>query len=153
MLKLTLLLCCSHLALPFTRMPACSFPFHNGLECRTALLVAATCCRASGRFGIVPAPCVSGSSSLPLQLPVDCRGHDTLVKDLLPTVLLTPPASKAANMVHLCFPQNQALGVCRGFVSDIQVCDTHGREDLVNATITSNAEEEEGLTKVRRAKT
>ena len=61
----------------------------------------------------------------------------------LPTVLLTPPASKAADMAHLCVPQNQALGVCRGFVPDIQVCGTHGREDLVNATITSNAEEEE----------
>ena len=34
-------------------------------------------------------------------------------------------------------------GVCRGFVPDIQVCGTHGREDLVNATITSNADEEE----------
>ena len=46
-------------------------------------------------------------------------------------------------MAHLCIPQNQALGVCRGFVPDNQVCGTHGREDLVNATITSNAEEEE----------
>ena len=45
-------------------------------------------------------------------------------------------------MAHLCVPQNQALGVCRGFVPDIQVCGTHGRENLVNATITSNAEEE-----------
>ena len=61
----------------------------------------------------------------------------------LPTVLLTPPASKAADMAHLCVPQNQALRVCRGFVPDIQVCSTHGREDLVNATITSNAKEEE----------
>ena len=31
--------------------------------------------------------------------------------------------------------QNQALGVCRGFVPDIQVCGTHGREDLVIAII------------------
>ena len=46
-------------------------------------------------------------------------------------------------MAQLCAPQNQALGVCRGFVPDIQVCGTHGREDLVNATITLNAEEEE----------
>ena len=46
-------------------------------------------------------------------------------------------------MAHLCVPQNQTLGVCRGFVPDIQVCGTRGREDLVNATITSNAEEEE----------
>ena len=61
----------------------------------------------------------------------------------LPTVLLTPSASKAADMAHLCVPQNQGLGVCRGFVPDIQVCGTHGREDLVNATITSNTEEEE----------
>ena len=61
----------------------------------------------------------------------------------LPTVLLTPPASKAADMAHLCVPQNQALGVCRRFVPDIQVCGTHSREDLVNASITSNAEEEE----------
>ena len=60
----------------------------------------------------------------------------------LPAVLFTPPASEAADMAHLCVPQNQALGVCRGFVPDIQVCGTHGREDLVNATITSNAEEE-----------
>ena len=49
-------------------------------------------------------------------------------------------------MTHLCVPQNQALGVCRGFVPDIQVCGTHGREDLVNATITSNAEEAEETT-------
>ena len=46
-------------------------------------------------------------------------------------------------MAHLCVPQNQALGVCRGFVPDIQICDTHGRKDRVNATIISNAEEEE----------
>ena len=46
-------------------------------------------------------------------------------------------------MAHVCVPQNQALEVCRGFVPDIQICGTHGREDLVNATITSNAEEEE----------
>ena len=46
---------------------------------------------------------------------------------------------------HLCVPQNQPLAVCRGFVPDIQVCVTHGREDLVNATITSNAEEEEAV--------
>ena len=46
-------------------------------------------------------------------------------------------------MAHLCVPQNQALGVCRGFVPDIQVCGTHGREDLVNATIASNAKEAE----------
>ena len=61
----------------------------------------------------------------------------------LPTVLLTPSASKAADMAHLCVPQNQALGVCRGFVPDIQICGTHGREDLVNATMISTAEEEE----------
>ena len=61
----------------------------------------------------------------------------------LPTVLLTPSASKASDMTHLCVPQNQALGVCRGPVPDIKVCGTHGREDLVKATITSNAEEEE----------
>ena len=36
-----------------------------------------------------------------------------------------------------------ALGVCRGFVPSLLVCGTHGREDLVNATITSNAEEED----------
>ena len=46
-------------------------------------------------------------------------------------------------MTHLCVPPNQALGVYRWFVPDIQVCGTHGREDLVNATITSKAEEEE----------
>ena len=45
-------------------------------------------------------------------------------------------------MAHLCVPQNHALGVCRGFVPDIQVRGTHGRKDLVNAAITSNAEEE-----------
>ena len=61
----------------------------------------------------------------------------------LPTVLLTPSASKAADMAHLCVPQNQALGVCRGFVPDIQICGTHGRKNLVNATIISNAEEGE----------
>ena len=46
-------------------------------------------------------------------------------------------------MAHLCVPQNQALGVCRGSVPDIQICGTHGRKDLVNATIISNAEEED----------
>ena len=45
-------------------------------------------------------------------------------------------------MAHLCVPQNQALGVCRGFVPDIQVCGTHGRLSS-KATITSNAEEGE----------
>ena len=61
----------------------------------------------------------------------------------LPTVLLTPSASKAADMAHLCVPQNQALGFCRGYVPDIQICGTHGRKDLVNTTIISNMEEEE----------
>ena len=51
-------------------------------------------------------------------------------------------------MTHLCVPQNQALGICRGFVPDIQICGTHGRKDLVNTTIISNAEEEE-LTKTK----
>ena len=37
-------------------------------------------------------------------------------------ILLTLPPSKAADMAHLCVPQNQALEVCRGFVPDIQVC-------------------------------
>ena len=46
-------------------------------------------------------------------------------------------------MAHLCVPQNQALRVCRGSVPGVQVCGTLGREDLVNATITSNAEKEE----------
>ena len=59
----------------------------------------------------------------------------------LPTILLTLPPSKVADRAHLCVPQNQALVVCRGFVPDIQVCSTRGREDLV--TITSNAEEDE----------
>ena len=65
----------------------------------------------------------------------------------LPTVLLTPSASKAADILYV--PQNQALEVCRGFVPNIQVCGTHGREDLVNATIISNEEEEEVLVKLR----
>ena len=47
-------------------------------------------------------------------------------------------------MEHLCVPQNQAQGVCRGFVPDIQVCGTDGREDLVKATIISKTAEEEG---------
>ena len=68
--------------------------------------------------------------------------HDTGPRTL-PAILLTPPPSKAADMAHLCVPQNQALGVCRGFVPDIQVSGTDGREDLVHATITQNAEEEE----------
>ena len=53
-LKLTLLACCSPLAPFFTRMSACSFPnipWWAGIHCRTALLVAATCCRALVRFG------------------------------------------------------------------------------------------------------
>ena len=48
-------------------------------------------------------------------------------------------------MAHLRVPQNQALRVCRGFVPDIQVYGTYGREDLVRATITPNAEEEDAL--------
>ena len=58
-------------------------------------------------------------------------------------VIILRVASKAADMAHLCAPQNQALGVCRGFVPDIQICGTHGRKDPVNATIISNEEEEE----------
>ena len=61
----------------------------------------------------------------------------------LPTILLALPPSKTADMAYLCVPQNQVLGFCRRFVPDIQVCATHGREDLVNATITLNAEKEE----------
>ena len=48
-------------------------------------------------------------------------------------------------MAHLYVPQKHALGVCRGFVPDIQVCGTHGKEDLVKETITLNAGEEEGV--------
>ena len=66
-----------------------------------------------------------------------------ILPSTLPTVLLTPSASTAADMAHLCVPQNQALGVCRGFAPDIQICGTRGRKNLVNATIISNAEEEE----------
>ena len=40
-------------------------------------------------------------------------------------------------------PSKLSSGVCIRSVPDIQVCGTHGREDLVNATIISNAEEEE----------
>ena len=57
--------------------------------------------------------------------------------------LLALPQSNSADMAHLCVHQNQALGICRGFVPDIQVCGTHGREDLVNAATTLNAEEKE----------
>ena len=67
----------------------------------------------------------------------------------LPTVLLTPSASKAADTAHLYVPQNQALGVCRGFVPNIQICGTHGRKDLVNTTIILNAEEEGTLSDSR----
>ena len=42
-----------------------------------------------------------------------------------PAILLTLPPSKAAGMAHLCVSQCQALGVCRIFVPDIQVCGTH----------------------------
>ena len=62
---------------------------------------------------------------------------------MFPAVLLTLPPSKAADMAHLCVPQNQALGVCRRSVADVQVCGTRGREDLVSTTITSNSEEKE----------
>ena len=48
-------------------------------------------------------------------------------------------------LFSMCVPQNQALGVCRGFVPDIQVpvCRTHRGANLVSASITSNDEEEE----------
>ena len=55
----------------------------------------------------------------------------------LPTVRLTPSASKAADMAHLRVPQNQALGVCREFVPDIQVCGTGGRDCLLVGCLTS----------------
>ena len=59
----------------------------------------------------------------------------------LPTVLLTPSASKAADMAHLCVPQNQAedlfLQICRGFVPDIQECGIHGRDCLLVGCLTS----------------
>ena len=74
------------------------------------------------------------------QMPLWRGGPNTRT---LPAVLRTLPPSKAADMTHLCVSQNQVLGVCRGFVHDIQVCGTHRREDLVNATFISNAEEEE----------
>ena len=74
----------------------------------------------------------------PLSAPVESRAKHQNIS----AILLTLPPSKAADMVHLCVPENQVLGVCRGLVPDIQVCGTHGREDLVNITITSNAEEE-----------
>ena len=83
---------------------------------------------------------VTGEITARSSIPLWRGGPDTRT---LPAILLTLPPSKAANMALLCVPQNQALGVCRGFVPDIQVCSTHGREDLVNATITSNAEKEE----------
>ena len=61
-----------------------------------------------------------------------------------PAILFTLPPSKAADTAHLCVdPQNQALVVNRRVATDIQVCGTHGIEDLVNATITPNAEEVE----------
>ena len=59
------------------------------------------------------------------------------------TLIITIIIPIKSDMAHLCVPQKQALGVCRGSVPDIKVCGTHGREDLVKATITSNAEEEE----------
>ena len=45
-------------------------------------------------------------------------------------ILPTLPPSKATDMAHLYVPQNQALGVCRRFVPDIQICSTHGRERI-----------------------
>ena len=44
----------------------------------------------------------------------------------------------------LVCPSKPSSGVCRGFVPDIQICGTHGRKNLVSATIISNEEEEEG---------
>ena len=52
------------------------------------------------------------------------RGPNTRT---LPAILLILPPSKAADMAHLCVPQNQALGVYRGSVPDIQVCSTRER--------------------------
>ena len=60
-----------------------------------------------------------------------------------PAILFNLPPSEAADIAHLRAPQNQALWVCRESVPDIPVCGTHRREDLVAATITSNAEEKE----------
>ena len=44
--------------------------------------------------------------------------------------MLTLPPSKVKNMAHMCL-----------WGPDIQVCGTHRREDLVNATISLKAEE------------
>ena len=97
-------------------------------------------CLSMSRFIVIHVSCCLGHLFL-RTMPLWRGGPNTRT---LPTVLLTPSASKAADMAHLCVPQNQALGVCRGFVPDIQICGTHGRKNLVNATIISNAEEEEG---------
>ena len=43
----------------------------------------------------------------------------------------------------LVCPSKPSSGICRGCVPDIEACGTHRIEDLVNAIITSNAEEEE----------
>ena len=59
----------------------------------------------------------------------------------LPTVLLTPSASKAADMAHLCVLKTKLWGSAEDL--NIQICGTHGRKDLVNVTIISNVEEEE----------
>ena len=68
-------------------------------------------------------------------------------KDLnAPAETQTKHQNKAADMAHLCVAQNQALGVCRGFVPDIQVCGIYVREDLVNAPITSNTREDKEIT-------
>ena len=42
----------------------------------------------------------------------------------------------------LACPSKPSFGVCRRSVPDIRECGTLGREDLVDATITSNVEEE-----------
>ena len=69
----------------------------------------------------------------------------------LPTVLLIPQASKAADMAHLCVSQNQALGVCIGFVPDIQVYGTYGRGSSQRNHHANAEEEEEDTATIRVA--
>ena len=69
----------------------------------------------------------------------------------LPTILLTLPPSRAADRPTRVSLKTKLWGVCRGFVPDIQVCGINGREDLVNATTTSNAEEEQCVINMKTA--
>ena len=105
----------------------CSFPLLKALRCILFLRS-----RPGQMFRTVsrmkPIVCRSISTCPSAQCP--CREADQTPEHYLQSCSLCHQARQQIWPTCM-FHQNQALGVCRGCVLDIQVCGTHGREDLV----------------------